>query len=427
MISLSTVRAWLVRFRKSTLLRQMGTLTTGTIIAQAIQLLNLVILAHYFSLSDVGIYSVFLAVVGTLTPAAMLGYEMLIPAISDDEIRPYLKSVALIPVPMAILFASLAFLASFSHWTIIAPWICGAAIQRLGEMFNVRRNRFRHVAAARLLPALLMSLLLASFIMNGSADIQLMMEWQASLGFVLGVCYAAFSLPLPELRKRDSSAFMVRSLRNASNAPLYLMPSNVLNLLAYNVPIVIIGKWFGADLAAQYAYVLRFGFGPVSLIGGTLYQIFYGMLTEAVRSNDAALFNQFVRARRMIFFAAIAATLGIALTYPFGFRLLLGEQWMTAGWISLIFAPFFGAMIYLTPLSVALNTFNRQHFELKTQLHYFALSAFSFGVAVALHNPWIGFMLFSLLGCVRYALLLKDIDTILIEHKVVNDGSRKNP
>jgi O-antigen/teichoic acid export membrane protein len=426
MISMSTVSAWLVRFRKSTLLRKMGTLTAGTVIAQAIQLLNLVVLAHYFPLSDVGVYSVFLAVVGTLTPAAMLGYEMLIPAVPDDEIRPYLKSVALIPVPMAIFFALSAFLASFGHWVIIAPWIAGAAIQRLGEMYNVRRNRFRHVAAARLLPALLMSALLASFNATGNADIHLMMAWQASLGLGLGISYTVFSLPLRELAKWDSATSMVRSLKNASNAPLYLMPSNILNLIAYNVPVVIIGKWFGSDLAAQYAYVLRFGFGPVSVIGGTLYQIFYGMLTEAVRNNNELLFSQFVRARRMIFYAAIAATLGIALTYPFGFRLLLGPQWMTAGWISLIFAPFFGSMIYLTPLSVALNTFNRQHFELKTQLHYFALSTFSFGVAVALHNSWIGFMLFSWLGCLRYGLLLKDIDTILIEHRVVNHGSRKN-
>ena len=196
-------------------------------------------------------------------------------------------------------------------------------------------------------------------------------------------------------------------------------------LIAYNVPVVVIGKWFGSDLAAQYAYVLRFGFGPVSLIGGTLYQVFYGLLTEAVRNQNEALFKQFARARRMIFLTAVAATLGIAVSYPIGFRLLLGPQWMIAGWISMIFAPFFGAMIYLTPLSVSLNTFNRQYFELKTQLHYFAISAFSFSVAIALHNPWTGFMLFSWLGCLRYALLLRDINAILIENKVIPDGGRK--
>ncbi len=33
-------------------------------------------------------------------------------------------------------------------------------------------------------------------------------------------------------------------------------------------------------------------------------------------------------------------------------------------------------------------------------------------------------MLFSWLGCLRYALLLRDINSILIENKVIPDGSR---
>ncbi|MDO9418347.1 lipopolysaccharide biosynthesis protein [Pararhizobium sp.] len=425
MTTISRVTGWIERFRKSTLLRRMGALTTGTVIAQAIQLLNLVVLAKFYPLSDVGIYSVFFAVVGTLTPVAMLGYEMLIPAVPDAEVRPYLKSVVLLPIPMALLIAVTALLLGYDHWAAIAPWIAGAAIQRLGEMYNVRRNRFGRVAAARLLPALLMSGVLASLIVSRRGDINAMIAWQAGLVFLLGISYTSFSLPLRELTASDRWRDMVKTLRNAANAPLFLMPSNVLNLIAYNVPVVVIGKWFSPDLAAQYAYVLRFGFGPVSLIGGTLYQVFYGLLTEAVRDQNEVLFQQFARARRVIFFAALAATLGIAFTYPIGFQLLLGPQWIIAGWISVIFAPFFGAMIYLTPLSVSLNTFNRQYYDLKTQIHYLAISIFSFGTAIAVHNSWIGFMLFSWLGCLRYAILLRYINVILIENKVIPDGGGK--
>lgn len=426
MTAMSLAIGWIQRFRGSTLLRRMGALTTGTVVAQAIQLVNLVVLAKVYPLSEVGIYSVFFAVVGTLTSVAVLGYEMLIPAVPEEELRPFVKSLALLPIPTAAIMAAIALQAGYQHWAAAALWIAGAAIQRLGEMYNVRTNRFRRVASARLLPALLMTGVLATFILlDGRIDA--MIGWQSGLVFLLGVIYTAFSLPLRQLATHDSWRAMANTLRNASSAPLYLMPSNVLNLVAYNVPVVVIGKWFGSDLAAQYAYVLRFGFGPVSLIGGTLYQVFYGLLTEAVRTQSEVLFNQFMRARRMIFYAALAATIGIALTYPIGFRLLLGPQWMTAGWISMIFAPFFGAMIYLTPLSVSLNTFNRQFYELKTQIHYFLISAFSFGVAVALHNPWIGFVLFSGLGCLRYAVLLRDISAILTENRVTGDGGRETP
>lgn len=424
MTAMSFANGWIQRFRNSTLLRRMGALTTGTVIAQAIQLLNLVVLAKFYPLSEVGIYSVYFAVVGTLTSVAVLGYEMLIPAVPDDEIRAFLKSLALLPIPTALIMAAIAFGIGYEHWAAAALWIAGAAIQRLGEMYNVRCNRFRRVAAARLLPALLMSGVLSTLILT-HGRIEAMIAWQSCLVFILGLSYTAYSLPLRQLMAPDTLRAMGKSLRNAASAPMYLMPSNLLNLIAYNVPVVVIGKWFGSDLAAQYAYVLRFGFGPVSLVGGTLYQVFYGLLTEAVRTQSAVLFDQFMRARRMIFYAALAATLGIALTYPVGFRLLLGPQWMTAGWISMIFAPFFGAMIYLTPLSVSLNTFNRQFYELKTQIHYFLISAFSFGVAIFVHNSWIGFILFSGLGCLRYAALLRDINTILNENRVTANGVRE--
>ena len=422
MAAMSFLNGWIRRFRNSTLLRRMGTLTTGTMLGQAIQLVNLVVLAKFYPLSDVGIFSVFFAVVGTLTSAAMLGYEMLVPAVPEEDIRPFLKSVAVLPIATALLFSAVAYLAGYEHWAAVAPWIAGAAIQRLGEMYNVRLNLFGRVALARLLPALLMSGILATFIV-AKGTMANMIAWQSHLVFVLGLFYAAFSLPLKALATRDPWRTMVRTLRDASSAPLFLMPSNVLNLIAYNVPVVVINKWFGPDLAAQYAYVLRFGFGPVSLIGGTLYQVFYGLLTEAARSKNSALFDQFMRARRMVLYAALAAAVGIAVAYPIGFRLFLGPQWMTAGWISMIFAPFFGTMIYLTPLSVSLNTFNRQFYELKTQIHYFLISAFSFGAAIALHNSWVGFALFSGLGCLRYAALLRDINQILIENKVVTDVS----
>jgi len=421
------VTSWIRRYRSSTLLRRVGTLTTGTVFAQVIQLLNFVLLAKVYPLPDVGVYSVFIAVVGTLTPAAMLGYEMLIPAVTEQQLRPYLKSLALLLVPIAALFAAAAMLFGYGSWVAVGLWISGAAVQRLAEMYNVRLNRFRRVAAARILPAILMSGVLAAFILNGRDSIGTLIVWQAGLTAVLGLGYAAFSLPLNKLASRDTGAAMIETLRASANGPLYLMPSNVLNLIAYNVPVVVIGKWFGPELAAQYAYVLRFGFGPVGLIGGTLYQVFYGLLAEAARSQNEAMFGQFIRARRLVFYAATAATLAIALIYPIGFRILLGPEWMTAGWISVIFAPFFGAMLYLTPLSVSLNTFNRQSYELKTQIHYFVISAFSFAVAVALNNFWIGCMLLSWLGCLRYALLLRDINMILIENKVIPDAGRQAP
>jgi O-antigen/teichoic acid export membrane protein len=412
------IRVWRQRWRKSALLRRLGALTSGTALAQVIHLGNFVFLAKLYTLNEVGEYSVFAAIVGTLAPVVLLGYEMLIPGTKDEDIAPYLKALLLMLLPLAILFGLLARVLVYDYAAAVGLWVGGAAIQRLAEMYNVRENRFRWISVARLAPPLMMAGLLGVFSWHGEYDIGRLIIWQSGFTVVLGMLYACLTLPRALLVTSHEWAEMGSTLRKSVNAPLYLMPSNLLNLAAYNVPVLVIGNWFGSELAAQYAYVLRFGFGPVGLVGGGLYQVFYGFLSEAVRTGNDAMFRQFTQARRHVGQAALVAVVGMALFYPLGFRYLLGLEWMTAGWIAVIFAPFFAAMLYLTPLSVSLNVFSKQHFELKTQAYYFSISVLSFGLAIMLNDPWVGFVLFSALGCLRYGLLLQDINKVLIEHKV---------
>jgi len=413
------IAVWKQRWHRSALLRRLGALTSGTVLAQGIQLLNFVALAKLYTLTEVGVYSVFAAIVGTLAPVAVLGYEMLIPAASDEDLGPFLKALLLLLLPMALLLGLLAALLSYGHALAVGLWVAGAMVQRLAEMYNVRGNRFRWVAAARLAPPLMMAVLLAFFANSGVHDIDRLITLQAGFTLVLGLLYAGLTLPSNVLAPAYTVMRMRATLRQSANAPLYLMPSNLLNLVAYNVPVLVMGQWFGPELAAQYAYVLRFGFGPVGLVGGTMYQVFYGFLAEADRTGNEIMFRQFVQARRHIAYAAVAAAIGITLVYPLVFRYVLGPAWVTAGWISMIFAPFFAAMLYVTTQSVALNVFSRQQYELKTQVQYFGISVLSFGLAVLAGNAWIGFVLFSILGCLRYSLLLRDINKVLIEHKVI--------
>lgn len=411
--------AMLRHWRDSPLLRRVGALSSGTALAQGIQLLNLVALAKLYPLPEVGTYSLFLVIVGTLAPVALLGYEMLIPTTSDEDLGPFLQALLLLIPPIILLIGLVSILVSYGHALAVSMWVAGTTTLRLTEMHNVRRNHFRWIAAARLAPPLAMTTLLVAVAWHGRHDIDRLIVWQAGLTLFLGLIYAILTLPRQRLGTTHGWMQMCKTLRKSASAPLYLMPSNLLNLAAYNAPVLVIGHGFGPELAAQYAYVLRFGFGPVGLVGGTLYQVFYGFLAEAARTGNDAMLGQFARARRFIGYAALAAVLAMALVYPLAFRYVLGAAWMTAGWIAMIFAPFFAAMLYLTPLSVSLNVFGRQHFELKTQAHYFVISVLAFGLAVLVGNAWVGFVLFSALGCLRYALLLRDINKVLVEHRVI--------
>ena len=399
----------------SILLRRLSALSFASALAQGLQIVSLLILAKLYSLPQVGEYMVFFALVGMVAPFVFLCYETLIPSIADDDLLKYIQGVLLLFLPFLALVYVLGWAASYDHVGSLTLWVAGTAIHRFSEMQNIRANRFTLIGSFRILLGAGSPLALLILYLLNLNQLEKLILLQASICLLIGVFYAVITTPRSIVRMKRDFPSALKALGKGVNAPKFLLPSNLLNLTAFNLPILAIEGWFGPAAAAQYAYVLRFGFGPVALIGGALYQIFYGHLSEAIRLNSRSMQAQFLGARRRVAFAACTVALVIAVLYPLSFKYFLGDAWMDAGWMAVIYSPFFAIMLYLAPLTVVLNVFSRQEIELKSQLHYFLLSLLSFSLAIILDCIWIGIFLFSILGSLRYMLLLKDINSIISE------------
>lgn len=399
----------------STLLRRLGALSFATALAQGLQMFSLLVLAKLYSLPQVGEYVVLFALVGMVAPIVFLCHETLIPSVADGDLLAYTRGVLLLLLPSLALVYLLGWAFGYDHVGGLVVWIAGTAIHRFSEMQNIRANRFRLIGSFRVFLAAGGGVALLVLFLLNSNQLQDLIFLQAWICLLTGVCYTVITTPSSVLRFSREIPDALRALRRGANAPKFLVPSSLLNLTAFNLPVLVIEGWFGPVAAAQYAYVLRFGFGPVALIGGALYQVFYGYLSEAIRTDSRKMQAQFLEARRRVGFAACIVACTIAVLYPIGFKYILGEAWLDAGWIALIYSPFFAIMLYLTPLTVVLNVFSRQEVELKSQAHYFLLSIFSFALAILFDSVWVGVVLFSLLGCLRYMILLKDINAILVE------------
>ncbi len=412
MIFLKKIRA---RWAESTLLRRLGALSFATALAQGLQMFSLLILAKLYSLPQVGEYVVLFSMVGIVAPIVFLCHETLIPNVADSDLSAYMQGVLLLSLPSLALVYFLGCAFGYDHVEGLVVWIAGNAIHRFSEMQNIRANRFRLIGWFRLFLAAGAPVALVILFLLNSNQLQNLITLQAWICFATGVCYAAMTTPTSVFRPTQGLSGVLSALRHGANAPKFLVPSSLLNLTAFNLPVLVIEGWFGPGAAAQYAYVLRFGFGPVALIGGALYQVFYGYLSEAIRTDSRKMQEQFLGAGRKVGFAACIVACMIAGLYPMGFTYILGEAWLDAGWMAVIYSPFFAIMLYLTPLTVVLNVFSMQEVELKSQVHYCLLSIFSFTLAILFDSLWVGIVLFSLLGTLRYMLLLKYINCILAE------------
>jgi O-antigen/teichoic acid export membrane protein len=407
------------RWAGSTLLRRLSVLSFATAVAQGLQMFHLLLLAKLYSLPQVGEYVVLFTVVGIVAPIVFLCYETLIPSIADSDLSAYMQGVLFLLFPSLAAVYFLGWALGYEHAWGLVVWVAGVAIHRFGEMQNIRANRFRLIGWFRFFFAAGGPVALLILLFLNSNQLRELIALQAWICLLIGACYAAISTPRSAFRLVRGLRGAINELRHGANAPKFLVLSSFLNLMAFNLPVLIIEGWFGPGAAAQYAYVLRFGFGPVSLIGGALYQVFYGYLSEAIRTDSHKMQAQFLRVRIKVGFVACIVACVIAVLYPMGFKYILGDDWLDAGWMAVIYSPFFAVMLYLTPLTVVLNVFSRQKIELKSQAHYFLLSVFSFSLAILLDSLWIGIVLFSLLGSLRYMLLLKDINGILAEKILV--------
>lgn len=412
MILLQKIRA---RWAGSTLLHHLGVLSFATALAQGLQMFSLLVLAKLYSLPQVGEYVVLVALVGMVAPIVFLCHETLIPSVADGDLSAYMQGVLLLFIPLLAIIYFLGWAFGYQHVGALVVWIAGTAIHRFSEMQNIRANRFKLIGSFRILFAAGGPVAILTLFLLDSKQLQNLIVLQAWICLLTGVCYAAITTPRSVFQLARGVPDALSALRQGANAPKFLVPSSLLNLTAFNLPVLVIEGWFGPGVAAHYAYVLRFGFGPVALIGGALYQVFYGYLSEAIRTDSRKMQEQFLGARRRVGFAACAVACAIAVFYPMGFKYILGEAWLDAGWMAAIYSPFFAIMLYLTPLTVVLNIFSRQEVELKSQAYYFLLSIISFTLAIFFDSVWVGVVLFSFLGSLRYMLLLKDINVIIAE------------
>lgn len=399
--------------KKSLLLRRLSGLSVATGLAQGIQMVSLLALAKLYPLPEVGEYVVLFALVGTLAPITLLCFESLIPTVKEDDLVVYLQAVFLISIPSILLVYACSHISSYAHATSLTVWVAGVVLHRFAEMQSIRSNRYLLISAFRIFSAAGIGGIILTLHMTGTSKIELLIRLQAWAVLTVSVGYIVAATPPYVFRISCDWRRFWNALKLSANAPKFLVLANLLNLAAFNLPVLVLQGWFGAVVAAQYGYVLRFGFGPVALLGGVLYQIYYGHLSEVIRADPQAVRSQLVDLGLRLRILACGVTCTIAVLYPWGFYCLLGEAWQDAGWMAVIFAPFFGVMLYMAPWTAVLNVFSKQLIELRSQAIYLYISIMSFSLAILSDNVWVGVTLFSSLGIFRYLLLLRDINSIL--------------
>ena len=137
-------------------------------------------------------------------------------------------------------------------------------------------------------------------------------------------------LPKPSTENR-------RLARKYSDFAILRTPQNFINVVSVSLPVVMLSKFFGPTSVGFYALASMVLATPANLIGGSVSNVFYPTVNDAIRRGDDV--------RRLV----VKTTIGLALiglvplivivaAGPFLFSLVFGSQWEQAGvyaqWLS---------------------------------------------------------------------------------------------
>lgn len=339
------------------------TVLSGTVIAQAIPVAMSLALTRLYTPSDLGglaFYVSFVTIAGVISTGR---YELAIhPAKRDREAF----DVTLVAISLAIasIFVTVAGLLLYrgSHGhsgrlddlgplLLVLPFSVGLAGVAQGLVYwNNRRLQYRRIAASRVAQSSVM----------GGVQIVAGMGHAGAFGLISGYVAGQLTASLVLLKKTfvDAKAFASQrtpgrvraAARRFASYPKYMIPGHVANVTSSQLPVLLLGLWYGPAIAGSYALAERVLVLPTSVVGSAIGDVFRQEASNQYHANGECR-ELFLRAvRRLAFIALIPLTLAVTLA-PTVFPIVFGPSWYEAGRITSLLGFMVFFQLVSSPLS----------------------------------------------------------------------------
>lgn len=370
------------RFQRGSATRDIATLTVGTTLAQGITIAVTPLLTRLYTPSDFGLLAVFLAVASVGATLITLRYEtsILVPKENAASANLVLLSLILgigLSLVLAMLGALLPMelqekmgLGALGNWISIA-FLTAATTSVLAIMqgWMNRQKKYRHMAWLRVGQSATLASLAVFFGLLHINNGLLIAQICASGCFCLAALWIGRSAAYLWKKQQLQATALAHK-----NAPKYLLPTALLDVVTLQMPVLLIAAWFGSDDAGQFSMAWRLLMMPMALIGGAVGQVFMQRFSKVLGKPD--LEKKIIKQCWVFLFAI--GLIPFALILMGGdsiFLMILGEKWQNSGAIAMMLAPMALAMFVSSPTSGAYILLGLQRYS------------FLFGVSVFIYRP----------------------------------------
>lgn len=402
---------------KSSFIKNIVMLVSGTFMAQIITILSSPILTRLYSPAAFGEFGVFSSITSILTVLVCFRYELaiVIPAKKNQAITVLGLSI-IVCIITSLLIACFFFMIgghieiiSQNHnaemWYVFLPiYVFSSGIFAICNYWYTREEKFKYLARRQILNTSLVVLI--------EVGLSFLLVEDNGMGLIIGVTLAMFTTSMPlfikivkknwmflvNLRWRDlkREAFVYREF------PLFSSWTAMLNTLSFSLPSLMLSKYFHSEAVGCYNLSYKILDLPISLIGNAVAQAFYPQINsqeslEEKKSLTLKVFQQLLN----LGFVPLAL---ISIAAPWIFSLIFGKEWITTGYYTRLLSPWLLVVFVSSPISNLYVVMKKQKEGLIINIFMLIMRFFSLYIGGLSSNSYIAVGLFGFAGTIMWII-----------------------
>ncbi len=403
---------------KSEFSRNVLTLMTGTTIAQAIPIAISPILTRIYTPEDFGVFALFIAIISIFGSIANGRYELaiMLPKKDEDAINIFAlgfiitSCISLLLFILVIIFHD--YFVNILNNKEIGIWLyfVPVAVFFIGlfnilNYFNTRKKNYKDIANATITKSIVLAIVQLSvgFIKTGAGGLisgEILSRMFANMRLFKNIVKDKL------LMSRVSKVKIIALAKRYKDFPKFSMWSALLNTISIQIPILMLTTFFGVSIVGFYSLSHRFISMPMSLIGGSIGQVFY-QKASSIKHDRLALKTLTLKTYKKLFNLGVIPFGIITIYGDYLFSFVFGSEWIIAGEYAQILSVWILFLFIHSPITSLFNILERQK-------EFLYINSIVLGTRVVvifiggylIQNSYITIFLYSISGLIINLLIL---------------------
>ncbi|MDO9181457.1 MAG: oligosaccharide flippase family protein, partial [Bacteriovorax sp.] len=363
------------------------------------------ILTRIYTPEDFGVFALYMAIVSILSVIATGRYEMaiMLPK-KDEDVNAIVKLIMMLLTSISLLTLFIVYIFNtqitnlfdnkeISSWLYFLPLsIFLVGIYQVYNYLLIREKNFKRLSTNKIIVSTT----------NVSTQLGVGLAYTSAFGLLFGniVGYIAsiyFIIKSKVVNKYFifENSSIKKAAKEYENFPKYDVPSVLVNVIANQLPILALGKYFGLGVLGLYSFMYKVLMMPISLLSNTILDVFKQRATEDYNKYGNCRDIYVKTFKKLVILGIVPFTI-LGVFAPEIFAFVFGENWRMAGEFAQIMTPMLYLKFVISPLSYTFYIVGKQKYDLVGQFLLLLIVVLSIAIGLQFNGEKIVLISFSI-------------------------------